>query len=635
MGNNNAPQQRNNEATRSKNTGGRSQKNTSPMRSGKSGNLRIGDNWNAITIIALSQNNPLKAIAEFVENSIDANAKKILIARGKERGEQYLKIIDDGEGIPLNKDGEPDFRYVATHICDSLKRRLKEKGARGIQGEFGIGLLSFWTVGERMLLSSAGKDNKTFQMEMWKQQPGYSIMPRRALFTHGGTELTISPLLPGIRQLSGEKIQNYLASELRDRIRKTGVEIVIKDRSARKELEVRPREYTGNLLREFDKISTAQGDIRMEFYLNAPSPENEVGLFRAGTRVLPRLAVLDHFAEDPWTSGYVQGMIDVPFLQITPGTRDGIIRDDSYELFCAAIEPASMELQKFVDQARRSEEEEASKSILKSVRRASKEAFVVLPPDDYGWLEIKTPNRGNRSAQLRGVEPNDMAEQSGEVAEGQRILDPSTNETIDSRQFYEHAGPLYSVVISPASAVIPVGESRDLRCIPRDRSKRMVESDLYFEWKIEEGDGELSGKDREMLSFKAPSIPCLTILEVTVTQEDKVCTAKAILTITDTLIPKGERGNNEQPSKGLPGYTFQSAPGKLWRSRYDRSNNVVVINSAHKDFVYAAQKRTRKLKYICKLFAKELVLHNFPGYESEELLERMTELTLYTEEHLR
>jgi hypothetical protein len=42
-----------------------------------SGNLRIGDHWNAITIISLSQSNPLKAVAELVENSIDARAKTI------------------------------------------------------------------------------------------------------------------------------------------------------------------------------------------------------------------------------------------------------------------------------------------------------------------------------------------------------------------------------------------------------------------------------------------------------------------------------------------------------------------------------------------------------------------------------
>ena len=64
------------------------------------GKLRIGDNWNAITIIALSQSNPLKAIAEFAENSIDAKARNITIIRGRERGEHFLRITDDGEGIP-------------------------------------------------------------------------------------------------------------------------------------------------------------------------------------------------------------------------------------------------------------------------------------------------------------------------------------------------------------------------------------------------------------------------------------------------------------------------------------------------------------------------------------------------------
>jgi hypothetical protein len=51
------------------------------------GKLRIGDDWNAIHIIALSQSNPLKAIAELVENSIDARAKTIVITRGREHSE--------------------------------------------------------------------------------------------------------------------------------------------------------------------------------------------------------------------------------------------------------------------------------------------------------------------------------------------------------------------------------------------------------------------------------------------------------------------------------------------------------------------------------------------------------------------
>jgi hypothetical protein len=90
----------------------------------------------------------VKAVAEFVENSIDAGARNVTITRSRERGEHSLTVADDGAGVPKDAEGAPDSRYVATHICDSIKRRLKLDGAKGIQGEFGIGLLSFWTVGE-------------------------------------------------------------------------------------------------------------------------------------------------------------------------------------------------------------------------------------------------------------------------------------------------------------------------------------------------------------------------------------------------------------------------------------------------------------------------------------------------------
>ncbi|PIW68358.1 MAG: hypothetical protein COW10_02960, partial [Candidatus Omnitrophica bacterium CG12_big_fil_rev_8_21_14_0_65_42_8] len=63
--------------------------------------------------------------------------------------------------------------------------------------------------------------------------------------------------------------------------------------------------------------------------------------------------------------------------------------------------------------------------------------------------------------------------------------------------------------------------------------------------------------------------------------------------------------------------------------------NIVIINSGHRDFIYAGREKARKLRYICRLFAKELILQNFTGMSSEELLERLVELSLYTEENLR
>jgi len=201
-----------------------------------------GDDWNAIRIIALSQSNPLKAIAEFVENGIDAHARTVTITRGREHGEHFLLIRDDGDGVPRGVNGLPDFKYVATHICDSIKRRLKSEGAGdGLQGQFGIGLLSFWTVGDRLTMTSTGADERAYQMTMNKGDPGFQLSPRRSLFSERGTELRIGPLLEGIRALSGEKIQWYLASELRDRIRNARVRVTVVDRLARKQYEVEPR----------------------------------------------------------------------------------------------------------------------------------------------------------------------------------------------------------------------------------------------------------------------------------------------------------------------------------------------------------------------------------------------------------
>ena len=62
---------------------------------------------------------------------------------------------------------------------------------------------------------------------------------------------------------------------------------------------------------------------------------------------------------------------------------------------------------------------------------------------------------------------------------------------------------------------------------------------------------------------------------------------------------------------------------------------MIVINNGHRDFVFSARNRASQLRYIARLFVKELVLRNFPGATSAELLDRMLELMLYLEKHLR
>jgi hypothetical protein len=595
------------------------------------GNLRIGDHWNAITIIALSQSNPLKAVAELVENSIDARAKTIVITRGKDKGQHYLRVKDDGEGLRRNADGEPDFHYVATHVCDSIKRRLKTRGTQGLQGEFGIGLLSFWTLGEDLLLTSAGDDARAWQMHLRKGDPSYRISPRPALFPEPGTEVLIRGILPGIKNFSGEKIQWYLASELRDRIRHSGVAIRVVDRTARAEFKVEPRQFEGRLLHELDGALPAQSEVYAELYLHAHSPANVVSLYRSGTRVLENLAELEAFARMPWTSGYVQGIIDAPYLNLTPGTRLGVIHDAALARLTEELTPLEKRLAKIIEDQQRAEEERASRDVLRSVQGALKEALLALPAEEYDWFDLhrgegkRRPRTTAGAAPGEAVQPEEQAV-SMEAGASSEISEPE-------RQFFEYAGPLFSAVISPTSSVVEVGGSRALRAIARDRARRPVEQDLSLAWKVLEGEGTLEPVDGEIATFRAANEPGLTRVEVLVTQGEVVCRAEAQVTVTASLVSK--TGSGDSTYQGLPGYTYHKAAGELWRSRFDAERNLVVINNGHRDFVYAARNKMLKLRYICRLFAKELVLKNFVGIPQDQLLERLLELTLYTEENLR
>lgn len=600
-----------------------SQKLKSHDRSDQRGKLRIGNDWNAITIIALSQSNPLKAIAELVENSIDARATNITIIRGRSEGYHYLEVRDNGQGIPRDTDGRPDFRYVATHICDSVKRRLKVEGAAGLQGEFGIGLLSFWTLGEELTLTSTGTDDRAWQMAMRKGDPGYAVKIKRSLFVEPGTQLRIAKLLDGIRSLSGEKIQWYLAAELRDRIRHTGVRITVIDKIARKQYAVEPRQYEGRLLHQLPAIHSTLGDVYVELYMNEPGETNRVALFRHGTRVFEDISLAAELGKLPWTTRYLQGHIDAPFINLTPGTRNGIIHDGAYAALLDALLPLEEKLVEMFEAQRRAQEEQASRELLQTIQRAFREAFLALPAEEYDWFDIRARaerSSGGRNRDFDAGEEFVRGAPESEAGKGKQ------------RKFFEFAGPLFSVAVSPASSVVRVGEQRALRALPYDRSRRRVETDLTFIWEVVEGHGTLDRSHDQAVSFLASAEPGLVRVRVSVHQGEIERTADALITVTHELLP--QVGTTTVESSGLPGYTFESAPGDSWRSRFDSTRNIIVINNGHRDFVYAGRNKSLKLRYLVRLYSKELVLRNFVGLPPDQLLERLVELSIRTEENL-
>src|SRR5260370_39277755 len=228
------------------------------------------------------------------------------------------------------------------------------------------------------------------------------------------------------------------------------------------------------------------GEAYAELYLTEPAEDSRVALTRDGTRVIVDIGTLPGLERPPWSSRYLQGLIDVPYLNLTPSTRSGIVHDERFGAFVEALVPLEAHLNGIIEAQRRAEEEQANRESLHAIRRAFREAMLVLPREEYDWFDIQA-----RSPQAGGTnEPRALsqAEKEGAVT---GVPEPREGETAQ-RQFFDYAGPLYSVVISPAASTLAVNQSRRFRALPRDRSRRRVEPGFPFACEVTESGGSPS-----------------------------------------------------------------------------------------------------------------------------------------------
>lgn len=433
------------------------------------GKLRIGDEWNAISIIATTQTNPLKAVAELVENSIDAGARKVVIVREKQRGVPVLKVWDDGHGVRLNDKGVPDFEYVATHICDSIKRKLGEAQKKGIQGQFGIGLLGFWCLGAEMAMISKTKGSQqTWQWRMRRESQDYDEpQPYQPGRDHFGVDIIISDLSPVTKNiLTGEKVNKYLSAELRDRIKESGITIQISDRlsGAKRAFTVRPREFTGERIREVTMVPIPPyGEISFELYLNYPAEGDtlNVSISKSGTRVKKSILEIDEFRHAPWDLNRLEGIIDYPRFGLSPGTRENIVPDEHFQKFVEGVRSVEQRILRVVKEKEKDIEEKASQEVLKSIQKAFADAWQDLPEGEYDWFEVRKRGPG-----LQPPTPKPPAE-----APPVRAKEPAVLQA-----------PLSHVKIFPKVATVLVNDEKKFTAKPYDAKDRIILSGIKFEW---------------------------------------------------------------------------------------------------------------------------------------------------------
>ena len=587
---------------------------TETTSSGIAGKLRIGDQWNAITILAHSQTHPLKAVCELTENAIDAGGVTVEIQRYRKNGETFLQISDDGAGIVLDDQGVPNFRHLATHICDSMKRKLDESQRKNVHGEYGIGLLSFWALGSELRMISPDNHGDFHEMKLSRGKKKYQVTCLGAVEGLRGARVIVGPLLESTRQIvTGEKIQKYLAVELRDRIRNTDAQVQIVDRVARKELVVSPREFDGERLKLPEHVAAAHGDVTLELYL-APIGETgaEVSLCKDGTRVLDHIGELIQFEGPPWNESRLRGLVDYPALRLAPGTRKGVIPDQRLEELVTALESVKEDVTAAIEVRDKAESEEASRRVQLQVHKALKTAIRELPSNDYLFFDLpKADKKGS------GPAKKDDASQRPSP-----LTQPSQTQILPF-----DPGPLHAVAVTPRTSRRRPGDACMLKARGADDDGFAVLQDVQFAWRIVEGEGRLltDGDRCQVMSDHRGVVR----VEVQATQGSCSVVDQVPVRFLETTAT-----GSSNRRKGLPSYRLVPAPGSSMRSYYDVYQNEIVINSAHQDFVDSNTSAAKHRRYIGKIYAKEVVLLNFPDAAAPTVAERLIELMVRTEESL-
>jgi hypothetical protein len=623
------------------------------------GTLRIGDQWNAINIIAHSQTHPLKAICELTENAIDAGATQVHILRRRHKGDVYLEVVDNGRGVSPDDAGHPDFLRIATHLCDSMKRHLDATHRVGVHGEFGIGLLSFWSLGSGLRMIAGGPAGSLYELELTRGGPTYTIRPVRGQLPTGGTRVVVGPLLEATKKLvTGEKVARYLSAELRDRIRTTGVKIQVVDRVSRSEKLVTPREFDGERLELPRRCQTPRGDLQVELYLRCESsqPDAGIALCKDGTRVLRDIGELLPFQHAPWNDGRLEGLLDFEPLTLAPGTRSGIVADEAFDALIAAATALEPEILEALAQREQAETDRASRQILKQVHKAFVTALADLPSAEYIFFDIPraAPGLEHRGG-LRGEplpgDPESVTRAAGkspsDAAAPLLPLDP---------------GPLHAVRITPRQPRrLPGGECQ-LTAVARDALGIVITDGVQYAWRVVEGDGRLEC-DPEAATCRVTAEGAGVVTIELVASEAAVRPAGAAADawvavsggnaraaggnsapgssapeisdrVTVKFLEDGAADGNGPGGRGLPSYRLEPEHGQPWRSRYDARANEIIINSSHRDFLSSKASVGKHRRYIGKLYAKEVVLSNFPHESPAQALERLIEVTLRTEDAL-
>ncbi len=590
--------------------------------------LRPADPFELIRWLARSQSDPRKAVAELVQNSLDAGARKIQLVRRRLKGVPTLLITDDGEGVIPEMPRDEALHHLATHIGHSRKLGLtpQERAARVVAGQYGVGLLGFWSIGAKLELRSRVGGGPLMALELAEDNPRGTIVtlpiPIHAPETY--TELVVGEVhTTAQRALSGRRLADYLSAELRGQLLSREVVVSIHDGFSRglqqKDFAVAPRRFLGERLELPSEVAAAGwSPMRLELYLTQGAERPQIQVACAGTRIVDDLAELGALGlnEAPWVGQSLSGLIDFPDLKVPPGTRRGIVPDEAAQAFADAMAQlaprVATELARLTHEKLRATERDVLKDLRKALRGFDRRLpnYELLPTDSPGTADhVQDASSGLPT--LDGEPPPDLGADEGNAPQRSLSL-----------------GVLSAVRLSPDGVEVAPGNQRRVLATALDAHGERMGGEVTYIWTLQGEDLALVGGGSRPAIRADPhaAIGAQGRLMVNASMDAITVSAEVGIRVIEPEEPAGSL-------LGIPEPLFLDASGELWRSRM--SGTCWEINGAHEDYLALRGDARARLRYLLALLAKELVQKSYAQPGSETLLDHMVEILAHVERNLR
>jgi hypothetical protein len=591
--------------------------------------------WDLIRVIALqlSSRDPRLSIKELIDNAFDAfsrveysppDGKQVkIIIRKKERNNPHIKILDNGAGWEPHKKasdprkGMPDFEYTVEHIGDSIKKKFAEfqkATAEGRStGQFGLGLFSFWALGEKLTIYSRSilEEGRTgpCSMMMWQKDVKdatikHGVEPPQELSKRAGAVVVIEQLQKTqMNLITGNILKTYISRACRPILMKTGVDLIIDDHG--RKFTVEPKKYEGTRFpAKSYETKDGFGSLSMEIYAfpTVDSPdEYQVPVFCKGAKVYSDITEIPELNIFPWNAKKIYGEINYPFGTIAP-SRTAFVPDGFMGAFIDTMKEVSKQLGEFVSKLEAAKKARQRSKFNQVFRETWQEIFRKLPDD---WRRT-------------GLGP---------------IPPPPPPPPVE-------IGPMYRVDISPEGSKVAFRTVESFTARPFDMNGNIIrDPSMIYYWKL--GGkvlGKLADDMKRTCHFQAGSVEGIATLSVTVLQyikkgdEERPIkkTAATNFWIVRELPP---RLSPPPPSGDRPPTPEEKGMGEDGpHSEYDPDLKIVWINNQNKDYVKAnEQGEDTFYRYFNYCYSKEVAVDRWKNVDPHELSEKIVELVAISE----